>query len=258
MYKTLSEYNNCKIIEKYLYTEKPKKYEKDLVSVIIPTYNRYKFLLNAIKSVQEQTYKNIEIIVVNDCSTEKEYKSGHLEKMNKVKVVHLPINLRIKYNVQAAQGRTRDNGIKIAKGEWIAFLDDDDYWLPQKLEKQMKVLKENKKILMSSTNMFLGDGGLYNKNKKYALMISRKLPNIFEMKMIETENLILNSTVILHKNIIDKVGEFDLGTNEDWKYWKRTLKYTNCYYIDEPLVYYDTYHADGKNYVYDSYNDRQD
>ncbi len=250
MYKILSQYNNVQIIgKKFFENYKNYKNKADLVSVIIPIYNRYKNLLHAIKSVQEQTYKNVEIIIINDCSTDKEYKNGFLEKMHKVKVIHLPVNSRKKYNVQAAQGKTRDEGIKIAKGEWIAFLDDDDYWLPQKLEKQMKILKENPKIFMSSTNMLAGDG-LYDKNKKYNLLTPGFNFNIIKAKMLEDGNKLLNSTVVLHKNIIDKVGEFDLGINEDWKYWRRSLKYTDCFYINEPLVYYDNNHAGKKHYVY--------
>ena len=229
--------------EEYLNSE-------DLVSVIIPTYNRYDHLLEAIKSVQNQTYKNFEIIVVNDCSTDEKYKDGSLEKLNKVEVIHLPVNLRTKYKVSAAQGKTRDEGIKIAKGEWIAFLDDDDYWYPTKLERQIKILKENPDIFMCSTNMHQGNG-LYSKNKTcQSRMLTTNIPNIINLEMIKYDNKILNSTVILNKNIINKVGEFDLGTNEDWEYWKRALNYTDCYYINKPLVYYDLGHAGKKNYVY--------
>jgi len=222
----------------------------DLVSVIIPTYNRYINLLEAINSVQNQTYKNIEIIVINDCSTDERYKSGILEKLDRVKIIHLPINLRKKYNVTAAQGKTRDEGIKISKGKWIAFLDDDDYWYPEKLEKQIKILNQIPNIFMCSTNMYIGDG-LYDKNKIYTNTILHKsIPNIINFKMIQNDNKILNSTVILHRNIINKVGEFDLGKNEDWEYWKKAMKYTDCYFINEPLVYYDNNHAGQKNYVY--------
>jgi glycosyltransferase involved in cell wall biosynthesis len=224
--------------------------DEDLVSVIIPTYNRYDHLLEAINSVQNQTYKNVEIIVVNDCSTDEKYKDGSIEKLNKVRVIHLPLNLRTKYNVKAAQGKTRDEGIKIAKGEWIAFLDDDDYWYSTKLERQMDVLKENPDIFMCSTNMYQCDG-IYSKNKTCQnIMLTTDVPNILNLEMIEYDNKNLNSTVIIHKNVIDEVGEFDLGTYEDWLYWKRALKYTDCYYINEPLVYYDRSHAGQKNYVY--------
>jgi glycosyltransferase involved in cell wall biosynthesis len=223
---------------------------KDLVSVIIPTYNRFDVLLETIKSVQNQTYQNIEIIVINDCSTDTKYKSGVLENLNKVKIIHLPINLRKKYNVKAAQGKTRDEGIKISKGKWIAFLDDDDYWYPTKLERQMEVLKENPGIFMSSTNMYMGYG-MYDKNKKYTdIMLKENIPTIIKLETIKNGNKILNSTVILHRNIINKVGEFDLGKNEDWEYWKKAMKYTDCYFINEPLVYYDDNHAGQKNYEY--------
>jgi len=156
--------------------------EDDLVSVIIPTYNRYDHLLEAINSAQNQTYKNVEIIVVNDCSSDEKYKDGSIEKLNKVKVIHLPVNLRTKYNVKASQGKTRDEGIKIAKGEWIAFLDDDDYWYPTKLERQMNILKENPGIFMCSTNMYQCNG-IYSNNKTCQnIMLTTDVPNIYKLR----------------------------------------------------------------------------
>ena len=223
-------------------------YKKGLVSVIIPTYNRYKNLLHAIKSVQKQTYKNIEIIVVNDCSTNNEYYNGYIEEMDKVKLINLPVNQRKKYNAKAAQGKTREEGIKISIGEWIAFLDDDDYWLPDKIEKQLNILNDNKNILFCSTNMLTGNG-LYDSTKKYNIY-QKNMPNILKKEHIKLTNHINNSTVILHKKIINKVGEFILEKNEDWDYWKRSLEHTDCYYLKEPLVYYDIGHGNGKNYIY--------
>jgi glycosyltransferase involved in cell wall biosynthesis len=129
-----------------------------LVSIIIPTYNRYQPLLKAIESVNAQTYPHIEIIVINDCSTQPEYTNGHLETIQNVRVVHLPVNQRKVYNVLATQGKTREEGMKIARGEWIAFLDDDDYWYPDKLSTQLQHLKENPKIKMCSSNMECGHG----------------------------------------------------------------------------------------------------
>ena len=101
---------------------------------------------------------------------------------------------------------------------------------------------------MCSTNMYAGNG-LYNKNKRYTkIILDKSIPTIINYNMIQNDNKILNSTVILHKNIINKVGEFDLGTGEDWTYWKKSLKYTDCYFINEPLVYYDSTHAGQKYY----------
>ena len=105
-----------------------------LVSVIIPTYNRYDHLVHAIKSCLNQTYPNIEVIVINDASTDPRYLDGSLDRFPRTTIIHLPINQRIKYGTPAAQGMTRQEGLLVARGEWIAFLDDDDWFHPEKVE----------------------------------------------------------------------------------------------------------------------------
>lgn len=84
----------------------------DKVSVIIPTYNRFKYLLNSIKSIKEQTYKNIEIIVINDCSTQKEY-YDYDWKANNINITHLPENSKKKFGY-ACGGYVRNQGCKKA------------------------------------------------------------------------------------------------------------------------------------------------
>jgi glycosyltransferase involved in cell wall biosynthesis len=200
------------------------------VSVIIPSYNRFDTLMRAINSVNFQTFRNLEIIVVNDCSTDTRYYGNILETIKNVKVLHLPINQKIKYSISAAQGKTREEGIKISRGEWIAFLDDDDYWYPMKLQEQLDSLKNFGNCKMCSTNMY-SNGNVY---------LKYNLPNILNFDIISEHNHICNSTVIIHRSIINKVGQFDIGKNEDWKYWLRALKYTDCLYIKTPLVYYET------------------
>ena len=105
----------------------------ELVSVVIPSYNRFKFLTNAISSVLNQTYQNFEIIVVNDGSTEKEYYSSSFS--DKVKVLNLKNNQRDILGYVSNE-YVRNIGIKEAKGKYLAFLDDDDVWMPKKLEIQ--------------------------------------------------------------------------------------------------------------------------
>jgi glycosyltransferase involved in cell wall biosynthesis len=219
-----------------------------LVSVIIPTYNRFIHLKHAIQSVLNQTFQDFEIIVINDCSTQPEYYNGQLELYPKTTIIHLPVNLRAQYNVTAAQGLTRQRGLNIANGTWISFLDDDDYWLPNKLETQLNSLSKFPHLLICSSNMFAGNG-LYDHTLTYSLYHNKPLPNIFDLKHIQGCNDINNSTVIIHKSICDRVGEFKLGINEDYDYWLRSLKYTNCLYIDKPLIYYDLGHGGNKNYI---------
>ena len=98
----------------------------DKVSVIIPTYNRFKYLLNTIKSVKAQTYLNIEIIVVNDKSIQKEYYDYDWES-NNIKIIHLEKNSKEIFGYACA-GFVRNKGIELSSGKYIAFCDDDDIW----------------------------------------------------------------------------------------------------------------------------------
>lgn len=218
------------------------------VSVIIPTYNRYDFLIDSVNSVIKQSYPNIEIIIVNDCSTDIRYKKLddlYLHNSN-IKIIHLPINMRQKHNVSAAQGLTKNEGLKIAKGQWIAFLDDDDLWIDsEKIYKQLTAMtKYNCKLC--STNMFY-------KNSKVpfftpSFYIGEKMDTFtykFNRKHVEEVNYINNSTCIVHKDII---GEFSSGKDEDYRFWLECLKKTDGIYIQDFTTEYDSNHGNGQCY----------
>jgi glycosyltransferase involved in cell wall biosynthesis len=96
------------------------------VTAIIPTFNRFKYLMNTIKSMKEQTYDNMEIIVVNDCSTEKEYYEYNWEE-NGIIIIHLEENSKKKFGFACA-GYVRNKGIEKSTGKYLAFCDDDDVW----------------------------------------------------------------------------------------------------------------------------------
>lgn len=218
------------------------------VSVIIPTYNRFSYLLNAIDSIKKQTYKNTEIILINDCSTQEEY---YHHKFEDCIVIHLKENSRDKFGFVNI-GYTRSLGIKKASGEYISFLDDDDYWLPKKLELQLNAMKSQKKCKMSCTEGLIGKG-VYNPNKKYPLynkehyweILSKKLkltddfPDIWNYKFLKKHNSAIVSSVLMHKDICEKIGPMKnirIG-REDYDYWLRALKYTNMVYVKEPCIY---------------------
>lgn len=218
-------------------------YIQGLVSVIIPTYNRYELLNHSIRSVLSNTYKHVEIIVINDCSTDQRYYSGELEKYEKTTIIHLPVNMRTKHKVSAAQGMTRNYGIEKARGEWIAFLDDDDFYLETKIEKQLEAMKNNN-ILFSTTNMFIINHRSITMDKLDINTLSLHVENAHENKMFNLElitkhNHITNSTVMIHHSIVKKTGlQRIVRGAEDWDYWKRALEHTDCLYIAEPFVYY--------------------
>jgi teichuronic acid biosynthesis glycosyltransferase TuaG len=230
---------------------------EDKVSVIIPTYNRYELLCNSIRSVLNQSYTNYEIIVVNDCSTDERYYQEHLEQFPNTRFIHLEVNQKIKYNCSAAQGMVRQVGLEHATGEWIAFLDDDDFFHPDKLKLQLDYMKRTSSKFCSSNMMKiqhtkLDDKQLHATNLGYYFK-SQTIPGVLTLQIIQQTNFICNSTVILHKSLLDKVGSFYPIRFEDWNYWLRVLEYVPCHYIDQPLVYYTVQIAGTSNpkyYVY--------
>lgn len=227
----------------------------DLVSVIIPTYNRFSSLLKAIESVRKQSYKNKEIIIINDASTQKEYYNYDFGE--DIILINLPVNMRIKYGCKAAQGMTRNEGINIANGKWISFLDDDDYWFPTKLEIQINNLNKYKKKICS-TNYLVGKEP-FNKNniKKYErkLLINEEFlekieDNIYNIK-VKKFNYMLNSTIIVDKKLLNRVGNYSLIDGEDWDLWNKIFDLENFIFINDDLIYYDDSHAGQSHYIYD-------
>ena len=248
----------------------------DKVSVIIPTYNRFDYLMNTIKSVQNQTYKNIEIIVVNDGSNEEAY---YNYDWGTIKIIHLPENTRKKFGYPCV-GHVINKGIEAMTGEYFATCDDDDSWFPWKLANQINAMKKTG-CKMSCTEGIAGNG-MYNKNKVYEKLISnihyelvkqyhhiplgdlfgnRKyiIPNIWTYDFLKKYNFMIACSVVIHKDIIKKIGkqlEIKMGGTKingeivhiDYDYWLRVLKHTNCVFLPQVCVYYDLGHGGGKKY----------
>ncbi|WP_297435617.1 glycosyltransferase [Thermococcus sp.] len=172
-----------------------------MVSVIIPTLlGREHLLKRAILSVLNQTFQDFEIIIV------KNYKETKLDledpRINEV------------YEARKGVSTARNTGMKISGGKYIAFLDDDDVWLPNKLEEQLKIFKKSPDV-----------GLVYG---KYKHMGNGKIipPKIIEGNVFENllrDNFIGTSTVIIRKEVFESIGGFDesLYIGEDWDYWLR-------------------------------------
>ena len=237
-----------------------------LVSIIIPTYNRFNYLLNTIKSVKGQTYKNIEIIVINDYSTQEEYYNYNWEEQN-INIIHLDENTKKKFGYACA-GYVRNKGIEMSKGKYIAFCDDDDIWFPKKIELQINGMI-NSNCKMSSTDGLIGNG-IYNpdiKYKKYnaenyykclqniyksrnSNLLENGFPDIWNLEFIKIHNCIICSSVIIEKSILDIINNMQLVPNgqEDYNCWLSALKHTDLVYIKDICFYYDLGHGDGQNY----------
>lgn len=221
------------------------------VSVIISTYNRYELLLLAIESIKNQTYKNIEIIVINDNSTDNQYYST---KIKDIIMIHLDKNTKEIFNYPCA-GYVRNIGLKICTGYYITFLDDDDFFLPSKIETQVKFLNTHTNIHMCCTEAYIGIG-MYIKNNNYKMFnqerfwnflknklnLEKNFPNLWNLQFIMKHNTIITSSIMLRKELISKIGFMKTLPNgyEDYDYWLRSLHYTNCYFIKQPLIYYNS------------------
>lgn len=238
----------------------------DKVSVVIPTFNRFKFLLNTIKSIKEQTYTDIEIIVVNDCSTEPEYYQYDW-KENNISIIHLQENTRNTFGFACA-GFVRNKGIEISSGKYIGFCDDDDIWLPTKIELQLKAMKETG-CKMSSTDGLIGIGAYdstqtynrYNAEHYYNILrhiyssrgsnlLDNGFPEIWTLDFLRVHNCMICSSVLIEKEILTKINNFKnmKPPGEDYDCWIRALEHTNSVYVTDICFYYDNGHGYGQIY----------
>ena len=220
-----------------------------LVSVIIPSYNRYEYCCRAIESVLAQTHTHVEVLVVDDASTDPRYGDGKLQTYPKTRVIHLEKNLREAFGVSAAQGATRDVGIAEARGTWIAFLDDDDVWLPTKLEIQLQALSQVPGVLFCCTNYFK-DEPPYNPEKHTKACLPYTDHFLIEALNTDHLNAVLTSSVLLHKSVVEKVGIHTLGVAEDHIYWSKAIHHTPFLFLAYPCVVYDCVHSMGMFYSY--------
>lgn len=211
--------------------------ETPTVSVIIPTYNSIKYLIVAIESVLNQTFKDYEILIIDDGSTDdtKESLAGFGDLITYI------------YQENAGVSAARNHGIKMARGKYVAFLDADDYWLPEKLEKQVAAL-ENGSCKACYSSFTIGDEDL----KPISVQYSRRLGKTLEDLLLYGGNTVgTPSTVIVETELVKKEN-FDptLSHGADWEMWIRLATYTEFLYIEEPLIIYRTHESNmSKNAV---------
>lgn len=193
------------------------------ISVIIPSFNREKYLPIAINSIKDQTYHIDEIIIIDDGSTDNTQKI--LNKIDNIKTIKTK-NLGVSH--------ARNIGIKASKNNWVAFLDSDDIWIQDKIEKQVNFHKKNQNILFSHTGeRWIRDG----KRVKYPKSLKKPQGECF-LQNISTCK-IAASSVLMHKSIFDDIGYFDekLKVCEDYDLWLRvTQKYTIGLMYEELII----------------------
>lgn len=202
-----------------------------LVSVIIPTYNRKALVLEAVDSVLSQQYTPLELIVVDDGSTDGT--AGRLTACsNRIHVIRQP---------NAGVSAARNRGIRAAKGEFIAFLDSDDLWLPEKIERQVSFFMDHSDARICQTEeIWVRNGKRVNPRKRH------RKPSGFIFRPSLELCLVSPSAVMMRSGLFDTVGLFDesLPACEDYDLWLRIACRFPIHLIDEALIIKRGGHAD--------------
>jgi len=199
--------------------------QKDLVSIITPLYNSEKLISETIESVASQSYKNFEMIIVDDCSSDngvnivKKYQKND----DRIKLIKLSKN--------SGAAVARNTAIKNAHGRYIAFLDSDDLWSSKKLELQIKFMHENY-YAFTYTN--------YQKMSESGELIDEivKSPSKLDYKKALHTNYIGCLTAIYDRKKLGKVYMPEIRKRQDYGLWLKILKQVDGYCLNETLAYY--------------------
>lgn len=201
--------------------------ENELVSVVIPTRNRCARLERAINSVLSQTWRNIEIVVVDDASTDDS--PAYLARL-----------AASDYRVKALRnewalggGGARNRGVEAASGAYIAFLDDDDIWLPEKLEIQLSLLRENSRASAISCG-FVAEFPIFGKRPVHVQ------PPRDAQQLLRSNHLGGASMCLTTKAALEAIGGFDpaLRSGQDWDLWIKLYDQGEIVVSDRALVRY--------------------
>lgn len=195
------------------------------VSIITPTYNCARFIEETIKSVQAQTFTDWEMIISDDCST---------DNTKEVIAPYLASDSRIKYicnDKNSGAAITRNNALKIASGRWIAFLDSDDLWLPEKLEKQIAFMKANEYAFTYHEYSEISEDG-----EDLGVTVSGiKRIGKFGMYACCWPGCL---SVMYDQNKIGVIQINDIRKNNDTAMWLKVIQKSNCYLLKENLARY--------------------
>ena len=199
-----------------------------MISIIMPAYNAALYIEEAIQSVLYQTYQDWELLVIDDCSSDRtpEIIKFYIKKDSRICYVRNECNLGV--------ADSRNKGISIASGEWIAFLDSDDSWRLDKLQKQIDYIQNLDAYFIFTGSSFMDEN---SRSLNYYLPV----PNRITYKELLKQNIISCSSVLIRRSIIkDYPMENASYLHEDFAVWLRILRDKNIYAygINEPLLIY--------------------
>lgn len=196
-----------------------------LVSIITPSWNCGKFLEETIRSIQTQTYQNWEILFQDDCSTDD---TKELVEQMALK------DARIKYECNAKNSGaaiSRNNALRRAKGRWIAFLDSDDLWLPEKLERQLKFMVDNNYHYSYTSYCEINEQSV-----ETGILITG--PKHISKTGMFSFCWLGCLTVIYDKEHVGLIQIADIKKNNDYAMWLKVCRKADCYLLDECLAKY--------------------
>ena len=208
-----------------------KEFEKPLFSVIIPSYNHARYIGRALQSVLDQTYRNWEVIVIDNNSTD-----------NTDEVLRNFIDSRITYlkiHNNGVIAVSRNAGINASRGKWIAFLDSDDWWTADKLQKCFECLNDNVDLFYHDMEIASDHNSLFRRKIIKTWQVTKPVL----LHLLINGNTICNSSVVVRKILLEKIGFINENTDmvaaEDYNAWLRIAKITNQFhYLPHRLGFY--------------------
>lgn len=198
-----------------------------MVDVVIPVYNRKEYLPFALESVAKQTFKDYTVYVVDDCSDED--LSGVID--DAVNTYNMKI-VYIRNDKNMGVSFSRNRAIKSSDSKYIALLDSDDRWLPEKLKRQINIFNQYDIKVVHTEEIWMRNGKRVNQKKRHY-----KGSEDFFNRSLEL-CLMSPSSIMIERSVFDDFGFFDesLPVCEDYDMWLRILSHENVYFIEDPLI----------------------
>ena len=203
-----------------------------LVSVIVGVYNKERFVGECLRSVLAQTYAHFELIVMDDCSTDGSIAEIVKVRDERIRLIRMPQN-------SGLPAIPRNRMMQMARGEYIAFLDADDRWLDQKLQKQVAFMREYPEFPLTHTGCFVIDGNGGRKEIRHEEAVP---PSGKYLKVLLKHCWICLSTVMFRFDLLKEIGLFNVSPDyligEDWEFFWRVARRHPIGFLKEPLAEY--------------------
>ena len=201
--------------------------ERSLISVVVPAWRAEKTLAATLDSILSQTWRELEVLVVDDASPDGTLAlaQSYAAKEPRVRVIAQPQN--------GGVSKARNRGVREARGEWIAFLDSDDLWMPEKLERQMALAAQHPEAGL----FFTGSAFISEDDHKYGYTLS--VPERVNYRRLLGQNVISCSSVLVRRELMERFPMGNDAIHEDFAVWLKILREEPwAYGINEPLLVY--------------------